>query len=106
MLTLILNILFFFPPKSFSATFNLPGVVKWLKFNYQSEGFYVVDYRGEGWSALITALKENVNVLPPEDRASLINNVFALSRYHLASAPILFMIQEIPKIQPCIQFQR
>ncbi|XP_060740091.1 leucyl-cystinyl aminopeptidase [Tachysurus vachellii] len=66
--------------KDKTATFKLPGSVKWLKFNYQSEGFYVVDYSSEGWSALITALKENVNVLPPEDRASLINNIFALSR--------------------------
>ncbi|KAG7318423.1 hypothetical protein KOW79_018178 [Hemibagrus wyckioides] len=70
--------MFYFKNKM--ATFNISGSVKWLKFNYRSEGFYIVDYGDEGWSALITALKENVDVLPPEDRASLINNIFALSR--------------------------
>lgn len=68
------------PPPYFSATFNVTGSVKWLKFNYRSDGFYIVDYGDEGWSVLIEALKENVNVFPPEDRASLINNAFALSR--------------------------
>ncbi|XP_053510304.1 leucyl-cystinyl aminopeptidase [Ictalurus furcatus] len=66
--------------KDKTATFNITGGVKWLKFNYRNDGFYVVDYGDEGWRVLIEALKENVNVLPPEDRASLINNVFALSR--------------------------
>ncbi|KAB5528472.1 hypothetical protein PHYPO_G00140570 [Pangasianodon hypophthalmus] len=70
--------LFYFKDKT--ATFNITGSVKWLKFNYRSDGFYIVDYGDEGWRVLIEALKENVNVLPPEDRASLINNVFALSR--------------------------
>ncbi|TSM85985.1 Leucyl-cystinyl aminopeptidase [Bagarius yarrelli] len=70
--------MFYFKDKT--ATFNLTGSVKWLKFNYRGNGFYIVDYGDEGWSALITALKENVNVLPPEDRASLINTIFALSR--------------------------
>lgn len=69
---------FYFKDKA--ATFNLTGSVQWLKFNYKSDGFYIVDYGDEGWSALITALKENVNVLLPEDRASLINTIFALSR--------------------------
>ncbi|XP_062873688.1 leucyl-cystinyl aminopeptidase [Trichomycterus rosablanca] len=63
-----------------TATLHVPGSVKWLKFNYRSEGFYIVDYGTEGWKTLIEALKEDVNVLPQEDRASLINNVFALSR--------------------------
>ncbi|XP_060762990.1 leucyl-cystinyl aminopeptidase [Neoarius graeffei] len=70
--------MFYFKDKT--ATFNVTGSVKWLKFNYRSDGFYIVDYGDEGWSVLIEALKENVNVFPPEDRASLINNAFALSR--------------------------
>ncbi|KAF7687342.1 leucyl-cystinyl aminopeptidase [Silurus meridionalis] len=69
---------FFFKDKT--ATFDLPSSVKWLKFNYRSEGFYIVDYGEEGWKSLIEGLKENVSVLSPEDRASLINNVFAISR--------------------------
>uniref|UniRef100_A0A8B9HUF8 Aminopeptidase n=1 Tax=Astyanax mexicanus TaxID=7994 RepID=A0A8B9HUF8_ASTMX len=59
---------------------NKTDSVKWLKFNYKSDGFYIVDYGMEGWMKLTEALKTNVNVLPHEDRASLINNLFSLSR--------------------------
>uniref|UniRef100_A0A8C3AVF5 Leucyl/cystinyl aminopeptidase n=1 Tax=Cyclopterus lumpus TaxID=8103 RepID=A0A8C3AVF5_CYCLU len=54
--------------------------VKWLKLNYRNTGFYIVDYGDEGWAALISALSNNVSVLTQEDRASLIHNIFALSR--------------------------
>lgn len=65
--------------KSFPAILKLPAKVKWLKFNFRSEGFYIVHYDVEGWKDLIEAL-QNVTVLPCEDRAALINNIFALSR--------------------------
>nr|XP_046243201.1 leucyl-cystinyl aminopeptidase [Scatophagus argus] len=66
--------------KTKSVTFKLPESVKWLKLNYRNTGFYIVDYGDEGWSALRDALSNNVSVLTPEDRASLIHNIFALSR--------------------------
>ncbi|XP_066509399.1 leucyl-cystinyl aminopeptidase-like [Hoplias malabaricus] len=66
--------------KTKTATLNLTDNVKWLKFNYKNNGFYIVDYGVDGWAALIEALNNDVNVLPQMDRASLINNVFALSR--------------------------
>ncbi|XP_073717169.1 leucyl-cystinyl aminopeptidase isoform X2 [Misgurnus anguillicaudatus] len=66
--------------KNKTATLKLPDQVKWLKFNYMSDGFYIVHYDEEGWRALIEALKADFNVLTHKDRASLINNVFALSR--------------------------
>ncbi|KAL7836696.1 hypothetical protein AOLI_G00279800 [Acnodon oligacanthus] len=66
--------------KNKTATFNISEKVKWLKFNYRSDGFYIVDYGEQGWRELIEALKENVNVLPHEDRAAVINNIFGLSR--------------------------
>ncbi|XP_067294260.1 leucyl-cystinyl aminopeptidase isoform X2 [Pseudorasbora parva] len=66
--------------KDKTAILNLPGQVKWLKFNFRSDGFYIVDYGVDGWRALIEALNVDVNVLPSQDRAALINNVFALSR--------------------------
>ncbi|XP_036454251.1 leucyl-cystinyl aminopeptidase isoform X2 [Colossoma macropomum] len=66
--------------KNKTATFKVSDKVRWLKFNCRSDGFYIVDYGEQGWRALIEALKENVNVLPREDRAALINNLFALSR--------------------------
>lgn len=66
--------------ESFTATLKLPDQVKWLKFNYRSDGFYIVNYDYKGWEALIEALRNDMKVLTYKDRASLINNVFALSR--------------------------
>uniref|UniRef100_A0A8C2C7B4 Aminopeptidase n=1 Tax=Cyprinus carpio TaxID=7962 RepID=A0A8C2C7B4_CYPCA len=63
-----------------SSTLNLPDQVKWLKFNFRSDGFYIVHYDEEGWKNLIDALKGDVTVLSCKDRAALINNIFALSR--------------------------
>uniref|UniRef100_UPI0037E8A15A leucyl-cystinyl aminopeptidase n=1 Tax=Semicossyphus pulcher TaxID=241346 RepID=UPI0037E8A15A len=63
-----------------SDTFKVPESVKWLKLNYRQTGFYIVHYGDKGWSALTDALTNNVSVLTPEDRASLIHNIFALSR--------------------------
>lgn len=63
-----------------SGTIKVPESVKWLKLNYKNTGFYIVHYGNDGWTALIEALSENVNVLTSEDRASLIHNIFALSR--------------------------
>lgn len=63
-----------------SATFKLPESVKWVKLNYRNTGFYIVDYKAAGWAALRDALSSNVSVLTQEDRASLVHNIFALSR--------------------------
>ncbi|XP_052411438.1 leucyl-cystinyl aminopeptidase isoform X2 [Carassius gibelio] len=65
--------------KEKTATLKLPDQVKWLKFNFMGDGFYIVHYE-EGWTDLIDALKKDVNVLTCKDRAALINNIFALSR--------------------------
>lgn len=69
-----------FTLKKKSETFKLPQNVTWLKLNYRNTGFYIVHYGDEGWPALIEALTNNVTVLSHEDRASLIHNIFALSR--------------------------
>ncbi|XP_041855483.1 leucyl-cystinyl aminopeptidase [Melanotaenia boesemani] len=69
-----------FTLKSKSGTLKLPESVKWLKLNYRNTGFYIVNYGEEGWAALTDALSTNVGVLTHEDRASLIHNIFALSR--------------------------
>lgn len=66
----------------FLGTLKLPGSVKWLKLNYRNTGFYIVHYGDEGWAALTDALSNNVSVLTQDDRASLIHNIFALSRYN------------------------
>uniref|UniRef100_A0AAX7THB6 Aminopeptidase n=1 Tax=Astatotilapia calliptera TaxID=8154 RepID=A0AAX7THB6_ASTCA len=70
-----------FTLKNKSDTFKLSENVTWLKLNYKNTGFYIVDYGKDGWSALAQALFSNVGVLTHEDRASLIHNIFALSRY-------------------------
>lgn len=69
-----------FTLKTKSGTLKVPESVKWLKLNYRNTGFYVVHYGDEGWAALIDALSNDVSVLTHEDRASLIHNIFALSR--------------------------
>lgn len=69
-----------FTLKNKSDTFKLSKNVTWLKLNYKNTGFYIVDYGKDGWSALTQALISNVGVLTHEDRASLIHNIFALSR--------------------------
>uniref|UniRef100_A0A671RJN9 Aminopeptidase n=1 Tax=Sinocyclocheilus anshuiensis TaxID=1608454 RepID=A0A671RJN9_9TELE len=65
--------------KDKTATLKLPDQVKWLKFNFKNDGFYIVHYDEEGWKNLIDALKGDVNVLSCKDRAALINNIFTLS---------------------------
>ncbi|XP_054905043.1 leucyl-cystinyl aminopeptidase isoform X2 [Poeciliopsis prolifica] len=63
-----------------SESLKMPGSVKWLKLNYKNTGFYVVDYGQDGWNAIHDALSENISVLTAEDRASVIHDIFALSR--------------------------
>lgn len=74
----------------FLGTLKLPDSVKWLKLNYRNTGFYIVHYGDEGWKALIDALNQNISVLTHEDRASLIHNMFALSRYAGTPTCMLF----------------
>ncbi|XP_029019015.1 leucyl-cystinyl aminopeptidase isoform X2 [Betta splendens] len=74
-----------FTLKTKSDTFKLPKSVKWLKLNYRNTGFYIVHYGAEGWAALTDALSHNVSVLTNDDRASLIHNIFALSRLERVS---------------------
>ncbi|CAK6970538.1 leucyl-cystinyl aminopeptidase isoform X2 [Scomber scombrus] len=69
-----------FTLKTKSGTLKVPESVKWLKLNYKNTGFYIVNYGDDGWTALVKALSDNVDVLTSEDRASLIHNIFALSR--------------------------
>ncbi|XP_068616878.1 leucyl-cystinyl aminopeptidase [Brachionichthys hirsutus] len=69
-----------FTLKTESGSFKQPESVKWLKLNYKNTGFYIVHYGDEGWDAIGQALSSNVSVLTQEDRASLVHNIFALSR--------------------------
>ncbi|XP_053152087.1 leucyl-cystinyl aminopeptidase isoform X2 [Hemicordylus capensis] len=62
-----------------SAVFNLPGEVEWVKFNVDSNGYYIVQYSDEDWTALIKLLKGNPFALSSSDRANLIQNIFSLA---------------------------
>uniref|UniRef100_A0AAQ5Z687 Aminopeptidase n=1 Tax=Amphiprion ocellaris TaxID=80972 RepID=A0AAQ5Z687_AMPOC len=79
------------------STLKVPKSVKWLKLNYRNTGFYIVHYGNEGWAALIDALSKNVSVLTHEDRASLIHNIFALSRFGRVSfQQVLNVLEYMP----------
>uniref|UniRef100_A0A3Q1C8X7 Aminopeptidase n=1 Tax=Amphiprion ocellaris TaxID=80972 RepID=A0A3Q1C8X7_AMPOC len=83
--------------KTKSGTLKVPKSVKWLKLNYRNTGFYIVHYGNEGWAALIDALSKNVSVLTHEDRASLIHNIFALSRFGRVSfQQVLNVLEYMP----------
>ncbi|NXI41979.1 ERAP1 aminopeptidase, partial [Galbula dea] len=58
----------------------LPEEVKWVKFNVDMSGYYIVHYEGDGWDHLIHLLQENHTALSSSDRASLLNNIFQLVR--------------------------
>ncbi|XP_028269982.1 leucyl-cystinyl aminopeptidase [Parambassis ranga] len=103
-----------FTLKSKSGTLKVPESVKWLKLNYRNTGFYIVHYGDEGWTALIQALLQNVSVLTHEDRASLIHNIFALSRlgrvsFHQVLNLLNYMLNETetaPVTEALLQLNR
>lgn len=87
-----------FTLKSKSDTLKLPGSVKWLKVNFKNTGFYIVHYGDEGWTALTEALSTNLSVFTHEDRASLIHNIFALSRLGRVSFhQVLNLLNYVPQ---------
>nr|XP_055063413.1 endoplasmic reticulum aminopeptidase 1 isoform X2 [Misgurnus anguillicaudatus] len=57
---------------------HLPEEVKWVKFNVDLRGFYVVHYESGGWDALIKQLQDDHTVFSSNDRASLIHDIFQL----------------------------
>uniref|UniRef100_A0A8C0Z0K2 Aminopeptidase n=1 Tax=Canis lupus familiaris TaxID=9615 RepID=A0A8C0Z0K2_CANLF len=50
----------------------------WVKFNVDSNGYYIVHYEGHGWDQLITQLSQNHTLLRPKDRVGLIHDAFQL----------------------------
>uniref|UniRef100_K7G2W0 Leucyl-cystinyl aminopeptidase n=1 Tax=Pelodiscus sinensis TaxID=13735 RepID=K7G2W0_PELSI len=61
-----------------SATIELQEEVKWVKFNVDMDGYYIVHYAEDGWETLIDQLKRDPTALSAKDRAHLINNIFTL----------------------------
>uniref|UniRef100_A0A2K5M606 Aminopeptidase n=1 Tax=Cercocebus atys TaxID=9531 RepID=A0A2K5M606_CERAT len=64
--------------KSKTDTLDLPEKTSWVKFNVDSNGYYIVHYEGHGWDQLITQLNQNHTLLRPKDRIGLIHDVFQL----------------------------
>ncbi|XP_037009748.2 endoplasmic reticulum aminopeptidase 2 [Artibeus jamaicensis] len=59
-------------------TLDLPENTSWVKFNVNSNGYYIVHYEGHGWDHLITLLNQNHTLLTPKDRISLLHDAFQL----------------------------
>ena len=53
----------------------------WFKANVNGTGFYRVNYPKENWDALTKTMMEDHNTFSALDRAQLIGDAFALSRY-------------------------
>ncbi|KAM8779876.1 LOW QUALITY PROTEIN: endoplasmic reticulum aminopeptidase 2-like [Rhynchonycteris naso] len=64
--------------KSKTDTLDLPENTSWVKFNVNSNGYYVVQYVGPGWDQFITQLNQNHTLFSPKDRIGLIHGVFQL----------------------------
>lgn len=61
-------------------TLELSEKISWVKFNVDSNGYYIVHYEGHGWDQLITQLNQNHTLLRPKDRVGLIHDAFQLVR--------------------------
>uniref|UniRef100_A0A8C6EQZ2 Aminopeptidase n=1 Tax=Marmota marmota marmota TaxID=9994 RepID=A0A8C6EQZ2_MARMA len=64
--------------KSKTDTLDLAEKTTWVKFNVDSNGYYLVHYEGHGWDQLITQLNQNHTLLRPKDRIGLIHDAFQL----------------------------
>ncbi|XP_029156919.1 endoplasmic reticulum aminopeptidase 1-like isoform X3 [Nylanderia fulva] len=61
-----------------NASFEIPSDVDYIKCNINQTGFYRVNYPKEMWMSIIKTLMKNHTKFSPADRASLIDDAFAL----------------------------
>ncbi|XP_066509894.1 endoplasmic reticulum aminopeptidase 2-like isoform X1 [Hoplias malabaricus] len=61
-----------------SDVLQLDEDVKWVKFNTDMNGYYMIHYDDKGWNALIELLRVNHTAVSFKDRANLIHNAFQL----------------------------
>ncbi|NWH74544.1 ERAP1 aminopeptidase, partial [Piaya cayana] len=85
----------------------LPVEVKWVKFNVDMNGYYIVHYEDDGWDRLINLLKKNHTVISSSDRASLVNNIFQLVRIKKLSISkaldLTLYLQQERQVMPVLQ---
>ncbi|XP_001358398.3 glutamyl aminopeptidase [Drosophila pseudoobscura] len=60
-------------------TITLPAAVQWIKFNSEQVGYYRVNYAEALWESLATELVATPSTFSSGDRASLLNDAFALA---------------------------
>lgn len=58
---------------------TLPDTVQWIKFNHDQVGYYRVNYDDSLWQALANQLVASPSSFSVGDRASLLNDAFALA---------------------------
>lgn len=62
-----------------TVTITLPSAVEWIKFNHDQVGYYRVNYDESLWQALANQLVATPASFSVGDRASLLNDAFALA---------------------------
>ncbi|KAF8765157.1 Glutamyl aminopeptidase like protein [Argiope bruennichi] len=60
------------------VTFSAPPA-KWIKFNTNFTGYYLVNYDKKGWQIFIDELRNNHRVFSPSDRLNLLFDAFTLA---------------------------
>jgi len=63
----------------FTVTITVPSAVQWIKFNHDQVGYYRVNYDESLWQALANQLVATPTSFSAGDRASLMNDAFALA---------------------------
>lgn len=61
------------------------GSITWLMLNLEYHGYYRVNYDEIGWQLLAQQLMKNYSVIPPINRAQLIDDVFVFGHSNLTS---------------------
>nr|CAD7396258.1 unnamed protein product [Timema cristinae] len=72
-----------------------PVTSDWVLFNIQQTGFYRVNYDTTNWKLLISQLNsDQYEVIPPVNRAQLLDDAFNLARAGLLDYSILFSLTD------------
>ncbi|XP_030370374.1 uncharacterized protein LOC115620994 [Scaptodrosophila lebanonensis] len=58
---------------------SVPQEVQWIKFNHDQVGYYRVNYQETLWESLAERLESSPDTFTSGDRASLLNDAFALA---------------------------
>lgn len=68
-----------FPHTDTQLKVDVPEQHKWIKFNKDQMGYFLVNYSPDMWSALTAALKEDAAAFSVSDRVQLLNDAFLLA---------------------------